>query len=153
MPLEIIFSCVSTIIAIVAAVFALWSAHEARVANKKAEEANSLAKEANKISQQALELQESQAPAPWSEIIKVSKDSYLLENRSGKNAIITKIQAIPEEAAGLLIAEGLPKFVAYGDNYKFMIVRVMGTGIGSIKVKWHFEDEPETEHEVVRNAN
>lgn len=132
MPLEIILSYVSIAIAVLAAIFAWWSAHEARVANKKAEEANSLAKEANIISQQALELQESQAPAPWSEIIKVSKDSCLLENRSGKNAIITKIQAIPEEAAGLLIAEGLPKFVAYGDNYKFMIVRVMGTGIESI---------------------
>ena len=153
MPIELIVSLISIIVAVIAVGFAWWSAHEARVANKKAEEANSLAKEANKISEQAFKLQKLQAPAPWSEIIRVGKSSCLLENKSGKDATITQILAIPKESAGLLIAEGLPKFVAYGDNYQFIIARIMGGGIESIIIKWHFEDAPETELEVTRNVN
>lgn len=153
MPVETIISCGSIIVAIVAVVFAWWSAHEARVANKKAEEANNLAKEANKISQQALELQERHSPAPWSAIIREGDYSCLLENRSGKDAVITQIQAFPEKASDLLRVIDLPKYVAYGDSYQFLIFSAMESIVETIEINWYFVDDPEKEYEVVRNVN
>ncbi|NLZ75100.1 MAG: hypothetical protein GX914_01195 [Erysipelotrichia bacterium] len=151
--LQIVEPYLPTIISIIALIIAWWSAHEARVANKKAEESNTLAKEANTISQQAFELQQRQSPPPWSEITKEGKYFNLIENLSGKDAIITQIQAFPEDASKLMSANDLPKFVAYGDKYKFSIIRTFGTNIESIKIKWHYKNEPENEYEIIRNIN
>lgn len=152
MQLDSYLSYISTIVAIGAAIFAGFSAHQAKIANKEAEKANKIAEDANKISKQALELQERQAPAHWSEIMKAEKNSYFLKNNSGKDATITEIKAIPEETAGWLVSGPLPRVVSDGDSFKFKLAGDLGVQMESIKIKWYFENDPE-EHEIVRNVN
>lgn len=153
MPIEMIISAVSVIIAAIAVIFSWRSAHEAHVANRRADEANILAKEANTISKQALELQERLSPPPWSEIIRNGKDTCIIKNLSGRDAEIISIYAIPEQASGLLIHGQLPQMVTNGDTYQFIIVRVMGQGVETLKIKWHFADDVDTELETIRNVN
>ena len=144
---ELIISSASVIVASIAIFFAWKSAREAHIANDKSEEAN-------KIARQALDLQRRLAPAPWSEIIRSSPIKNLIKNTSGHNSIITSIEAIPESASWLLkIDRSMPICVNNGDSFQLSIERVPWRGIESIKIKWHYEDDPDYTHETTRNVN
>lgn len=144
---ELIISSVSVIVASIAIFFAWKSAREAHIANDKSEEAN-------KIARQALDLQRRLAPAPWSEIIRNSATKNLIKNTSGHNSIITSIEAIPESASNLLnVGRSMPTCVNNGDSFQLSITRAAWSGIESIKIKWHYEDDPDSTHEITRNVN
>lgn len=144
---ELIISFASVIVASIAIFFAWKSAREAHIANDKSEEAN-------KIARQALDLQRRLAPAPWSEIIRSSATKNLIKNTSGHNSIITSIEAIPESASWLLkIDRSMPIRVNNGDSFQLKIERATLSVIESIKIKWHYEDDPDSTHEIIRNVN
>lgn len=144
---ELIISSTSVIVALIAIFFAWKSAREAHIANDKSEEAN-------KIARQALDLQRRLAPAPWSEIIRSIPIKNLIKNTSGHNSIITSIEAIPESASWLLkIDRSMPICVNNGDSFQLSITRVAWGNLESIKIQWHYEDDPDSTHEITRNVN
>ncbi|WP_315526192.1 hypothetical protein [Corynebacterium durum] len=146
---------VAVIVSIVATVIALWAAYESRrantradAANQLAEESNQLAKESNKyaaksneISSQALELTERLAPAPLSELTKVSKNTWAFRNESGRPIELLSITTVPADAEDYIGAASLPQVLEYGDHYSVQILEAWGTGAEALMIEWKFADD------------
>lgn len=135
---------VTLVVGIGAALISMGSAVIAIRANAIARAANAEAEEANRIAAEALDVQRSALPSAWSGAVKSERTRVAFQNQSGRNIVVTEVEAVPLEADGFVrYSTDPPTRVEYGDAYEIHVLRTVGESAQALRLVWHFEDETE----------